>query len=1246
MANNKKLISCFIITETKHGIECAKLALDRDIIILGFFSDHPKVSKWASEKNIKCYPPKKQILKKILHYTQYDYLFSIINTIVLDKEIIECANIASINYHDALLPESAGLYATFWAVFKGKKKHGITWHLIDEGIDTGDILVQTSFPLSDSETTFSLDVKCYQACIKTFSILLNQIETNKLSPQKQNFSKRTYHSLYERPDHVGVYNWNDSLKKFDMLYRSCRFGGENNPFFKPKIIVKSKCYILEDVNVSLLSIFNKYKNGEIIEKNKKHIKVSAPDGVLSIKKIKDIKGNPVSLEQFAIDNAIGENFVFKTLSNNFLQGLNNLYHKSIKSENYWVRKLINIEVHDFPLQKESTTKESSYHKILNPDDSLIFLVFLAFFTGNKLFDIGLLSDIPEEFCTVFSELIFFRVKIDFNKDINFNVNGITKNIEKSKKQNWYANDLFQRYENIKYKTVSFPFILDRERSLKYNSAFYSNGDIQNLIKRFRVFLKNFKKSEKTIPTLLLDDHEYKLISEFNDTNDDFSSLDTIKYQEGKAYNFYFEQAVKKYSNKTALKLADKTFSYHEFDCKSSQAAHYLLDKGVKKGDLVGVVADSSPESIISIISILKAGAAYVPIDANYPEQRISYIIKNSKPKLIIKSDLTVSADNIKGVGVDIIEYNMLEKLSESFPVSIPKITVSENDTVYVMYTSGTTGKPKGTIITHKNLLNHNLFAIKEYKITSSDKIMQFGSLSFDLSVEEVFPGFLVGAQLVMAPLKVRLTLEGFHEFLINNEITFIDLPTAFWHSVVASINTMPLSKTVKTVIIGGERASKSKFNIWKEKTKGIRLINTYGPTETTVVASTGEDLSNIGNPVSNNKIFIMNKAGYILPPGFKGELCISGKSVSAGYLDNPAETSKQFVNFPMDDRSKLYKTGDLALISDSKELEFCGRIDNQVKVRGFRIELDEIKSVIENVKGVEQAIIKTLNNKIAVYYTEGNEGFNEKELYAAIDAKLPNYMKPNRCLKIKAIPLTFNGKVDYSALANPFQTEHFIPPQTAIQEMLCNIFKRVLKIDNVGINDNFISLGGESISALQVISCLKNASLNLTVENLMNSANIIEMSKKISRDDFEFARERHFTSTVVELNRCHSETAPLFLFHSTPGDILGYVNFIALLPKERAIYGVESLGLKSRSKLHQNFQEMVKYYVEEIKVIKPHGPYLLGGWCYGGLIAYEVACILKAEGENVPFVGLIESWGRPSGIAKVVCCFNILKNNY
>ncbi|CAD5967368.1 non-ribosomal peptide synthetase [Planktothrix agardhii] len=686
------------------------------------------------------------------------------------------------------------------------------------------------------------------------------------------------------------------------------------------------------------------------------------------------------------------------------------------------------------------------------------------------------------------------------------------------------------HQPLEFKTAKFDLSLSIQikeagltTSWEYNTDLFNQSTIERLSGHFINLLTgiiaNPEQSIAQLP-LLTESERCQLLVDWNQTQ--------IDYQPELCLHQLFEQQVKLNPDAIAVRLENEFLTYQELNNRANQLGHYLQSLGVKADGLVGLFVERSLDMIVGILGILKAGGAYVPLDVNYPKDRITYLLEDTQLSIVLtQSQFLGQLPQFQGTTICLDQdWSIIAKQSTVNPI----VEVDQHNLAYIIYTSGSTGKPKGVMIEHRSVVNYILTVIRECSLTSDDKILQFASICFDASVEEIFGGLLSGATLALRTEDMLRSSEDFWQCCQKWQLTVLIFPAAYWHQLVSELTptTPQIITNIKLIMVGGEAIQQSKVKQWHQNTVNYsplpQLFNAYGPTEATIITTlcefTSPTITNvpIGRPLSNTQVYILDAFLQPVPVGVAGELHIGGAGLARGYLNRPELTQEKFIPDPFSNYSdsRLYKTGDLARYLPDGNIEYLGRIDNQVKIRGFRIELGEIETVLSQHSAVKTAIViaredETEQKRLVAYVVTQTEGISApqeqsllavNELRQFLKAQLPEYMVPSAFVILESLPLTSNGKVDRRALPAPdFQSEEqYVAPRNPIEEILASIWVKVLKVEQVGIHDNFFELGGHSLLATQLISRIRKAfKVEMPLRELFVAPTVAALAQVIKR---------------------------------------------------------------------------------------------------------------------------------------------------
>jgi len=591
------------------------------------------------------------------------------------------------------------------------------------------------------------------------------------------------------------------------------------------------------------------------------------------------------------------------------------------------------------------------------------------------------------------------------------------------------------------------------------------------------------------------------------------------------HQLFEEQAARTPSDTAVETAAGERLTYGELAARADTLARHLRHLGVGPESIVGLCVERSPEMVVGMLGVLKAGGAYLPLDPAYPQERLAFMLEDSGARLVLTQERLEAGLPASAPPRLLLDRDWPRIAEPDSGEALP--TVDPRHPAYVIYTSGSTGRPKGVLVPHASLVNYIRHAADSYAVEPGDRVLQFASMSFDTSAEEIYPCLTRGATLVLRDDEMAGSLERFGRDLERLRISVIDLPTAYWHELVAEMagSDLDVPACVRLVILGGEQAQADRLAAWQARTgERIRLVNTYGPTEATIV-STHRDLTHgvppgdvpIGQAVPNARVYVLDRGLELVPAGVVGELYIGGAGLARGYLGRPELTADRFVPNPFAPEDgapaggRLYRTGDLARLRPDGDLEFRGRADDQVKVRGFRIELGEIESALRRQAGVRDAVVAAREDSpgqkrlVAYVVPAGETAPSVGELRQALKESLPEYMVPAAFVVLAALPMTPSGKVNRRALpapdvGRPDLDASYMPPHTTVQQMLAEIWSDLLGIEQIGIHDDFFQLGGHSLLVAKLAARIRQAfKVELSLIEVFKSPTISQLAEAVER---------------------------------------------------------------------------------------------------------------------------------------------------
>ncbi|MEZ4593225.1 MAG: amino acid adenylation domain-containing protein [Chloroflexota bacterium] len=695
---------------------------------------------------------------------------------------------------------------------------------------------------------------------------------------------------------------------------------------------------------------------------------------------------------------------------------------------------------------------------------------------------------------------------------------------------------------------------------------------------------------------------------------------------------------------TAVLSDHQTLTYQELVSRANQLAHHLRSLGVGPETIVGISVGRTPDLIVGLLGILTAGGAYLPLDPDYPPDRLAFMIEDAQTPVIIST--TELATNLPPNQGTIVKIDADWPIIAQQPTTLPQSGVTPDHLAYVIYTSGSTGQPKGVLVPHRGLINLSFYAGQHiFDMRPTDRLLQFTTINFDAAVIEIFPTLVGGAALVMSSTN-KLAAADLNTLINRQKISLLGLPTAYWQLWAREMAQLGLAlpASLRRVVVGGEAMNPSVVALWQklDNEQKITLFNGYGPTESTVATTVYEvqptdataSLIPIGRPVHNLAVYVLNEQGQPVPIGVPGELHIGGVGVARGYLRRPERTAQAFLPNPFatNPDARMYKTGDLVRWLPDGNLEFMGRTDHQVKLRGFRIELGEIEAALLQLPEIQEAMVllwadEAANQHLVAYYLTGETAVpHTADLKARLQTSLPEYMVPTIYMPLHAWPLTPNGKIDRQALpipdlANAAATQQaYAPPNDPIENQLVDIWENVLQVKPIGIHDNYFNLGGHSLQTIVLFARLERAfEVEIPLATIIQAPTIAQLAVIIR----EMGEETTWSS-LVPISPTGRER-PFFCVHGGAGHVYHYRGLAKYLGPNQPFFGLQPANRSGTFAGNGNITIMAQDYVAEIRKVQPTGPYYLGGFCFGGLVAFEMAQQLRQAGETVAMVAIIDA---------------------
>jgi amino acid adenylation domain-containing protein len=711
------------------------------------------------------------------------------------------------------------------------------------------------------------------------------------------------------------------------------------------------------------------------------------------------------------------------------------------------------------------------------------------------------------------------------------------------------------------------------------------------------------------------------------------------YPRAAAVHELIEAQAARSPERTAIVFAGASLTYAELNRRANQLAHYLVAQGVGPDVLVALCVERSLEMLVGMLAILKAGAAYVPLDPAYPADRLRYMLSHSQAPVILTQAALVAKLPEHRAQVFRLDADWPSLAQQ--PTHNPPRTALPQHVAYLIYTSGSTGRPKGVMVTQQGLLNlvHGLRAYFDDPAVTTTGLIT--SISFDISVNQIFPTLIFGRTLHIIPDAVKFNSRALLRYLDDHQIHLLDAVPSYLQVVLNDVAPEQPPNVLRYLLIGGEKLEQRLLQaVFGQLGAPVTIVNIYGLTEISdinilgriVAADLGTPIT-VGKPLQNNRIYIVDAWDQPQPVGIAGEVCVAGESVSRGYLHRPELTAERFVVCPFEDGQIMVRTGDLGRWRADGTVEILGRIDHQVKVRGFRIETSEIEAVLAQHPGVMECVVVVREESVGAYsdkrlvaYLAPRDGMaapSAEELRQLLGSQLPNYMVPSAFVVLDGLPRTPNGKIDRKALPAPQQEtgQAVIDlPRDLIELQLARIWQELLGVERIGVRDNFFELGGHSLLAVRLMSQIRqHFDQQLPLSTLFHGATIEHLASAIRQQSTS-------ASSLVVPIQPNGSKRPLFCVHPVGGNVFSYLELAQALGADQPLYGIQAAALIEGQGHDTRIEEMAARYIDALRAIQPQGPYQLGGWSLGGVIAFEMARQLQAQGEETALLALIDSW--------------------
>jgi amino acid adenylation domain-containing protein len=762
--------------------------------------------------------------------------------------------------------------------------------------------------------------------------------------------------------------------------------------------------------------------------------------------------------------------------------------------------------------------------------------------------------------------------------------------------------------------------------LNYNANLFDPGTVKRIAGHFRLLLERMVDEPDVglweLP-LLSATERHQILVEWNDNHRD--------YPDNVFLHQFVERQVERSPNAIAAVFEGQSLTYHQLNERANRLAHHLRRFGVGPDRIVGILAERSFEMWIGILAILKAGGAYLPLDPNYPPERLAFLLQDAEPVAILTQRHL--ADRILSNPEKSI---LLEQDFQSESDANPAARIRPENLVYVLYTSGSTGKPKGVLNSHGGLANWLCWMQELFPMSEQDAILQKSPYTFDVSVREFFLALASGARMVIAKPGLHGDSRHLVQEIQRHSITAIHFVPPMLSLFLENPDAKKCS-SLRFVMCSGDALSFDLRDRFFAAFPHLELNNMWGATEHAPESTyykcgreIGKGIVPVGRPGANTQLYILDRLRQPVPIGVTGEAYLGGRQTALGYLGKPELSAQKFVPNPFAE-GMLYKTGDLGRFRPDGVMEFVGRADNRIKLRGFRVELGEIEAVLKKHPAVRDCVVVVNgkegepNNQLVAYVVAGNIAGDELRKHA--QRSLPEYMVPTAFVFLERIPVTCNGKIDRSRLPEPQvgRSSDAAEPLTWLQWELVQIWQRVIGVERIGLEDDFFERGGNSLLAMRIaMEIEKRLGKRLALATLLEAPTIRQITDALQTQGGEAP-----WSPIVAIQP-RGSCPPFFGIHTLSSDVMFYRGLAQHLGEEQPFFAIQGEGLSGRPIERTSIEDIARYYVDEVRRVQGHGPYYLGGYCIGGIIAFEMAQQLWTAGEEVDRLVLIETYNPES----------------
>ena len=1353
-------------------IHCAEAWLSAGHTVRAVVSSRRGIVQWAQTKGIPVFADEASVIR--LPDIAFDYLFGIASPCVFPRGLIVRARLLALGFQESLCSSAAVWPAPAWTLMTGETVHGVTWHEMTPASE-GRIVRQVSFDIPAGETALSLHARCYEAGLASFNSILEEIGRDALLLAEPIHACRPVgHQQGLQAFSFGNLDFSSSARELASLVGALDFGPYPAPVARAKIYLGDRTLLVR--SASVVANASCAAPGTVLRSDEEGILVATREGDILL-------GGCSASWGEAPGAALVAGTVLPVLGEALRDQLARSAPEVIQGEPFWRKSFATLAPVELPYPQKPRTPQLGPRRLLrarlqpSAQGALTvagFFAWLSALTAQERISVMYSDDVLDAKAKGLECWLSPCVPLTLYTVPESSAQQATERaaaeIAQTHKAGPCPRDFpsrlgakattRQRWEKLglSLNGTLLPgevdlFLMadpaDRSLQLVADENVFSNETLRAMASHLNGYLKAFQDAASIAEISLLPEEEADLLASINATATPYDAA--LRIHEAIAAQ------TERTADRTAVSFRGQHLSYRELDDRATALARRLRARGVRAGDVVGLCLERSPELVVGVLAIMKAGAAYLPLDPEYPHDRLLYMIEDSGAPLVVTNRAVTAVLAIPAEKVFLIDAPEPACLpAPALPAS--PASAQAQRVAYVIYTSGSTGRPKGVVVTHPNALN--FFAGLDARIPHDPpgRWLAVTSLCFDISVVELWWALARGFTIVLHANAAPHT--PIADTILQEEVTHLQCTPSMASMLVADTAGRQALSRLSVLMVGGEALSLKLAHELRALVPGS-FFNMYGPTETTVW-STACDLADMGHfvplgqPIANTRLFIQTPGGAQCPALVAGELLIGGAGVSDGYWQRPELNAERFVADPTEPGARLYRTGDLVRRHPDGAFEFLGRIDHQVKIRGHRIELGEIESVLLRQEGVKEAVVIAREDaagdwSLAAYVTpQANASLDSAQIRRGMAEKLPAIMVPGTVSTLRAFPLTPNGKVDRRALLparseaanacaelpqSPLEktlaavweqvlgqskiasTDNFFAlggsfflavqvqrelqkacgrtislpdmvrfptlrqlathlhesaPGTAgrierdeqertaavmpkaeptaaaqqslnaVESAMAQIWRDLLGVQEVGLQDDFFALGGHSLKAVRLfVQIRKQFAVDLPLATLLQAPSLAGFSaivaesreKSVANAPPESAATvsnviplgKRPWSPLVPICTGRPDRAPLFCVHGAGGNVLNFKPISTGLGLEQPLYGLQAQGVDGHLPTLSTIQAMAAQYVEAIRSVDPYGPYQLVGYSAGGVIAFEMAQQLKRAGAEIALLGMIDT---------------------